>query len=1012
MRKYASAVVVFLFVCVLLTCAQTETGQIFGVVTDSSGAVLPGVKVTITSPALLQPIIATTSGDGSYQFPGIPIGMYSVQFDVTGYRSVLRENIRIEIGFNAQVSAQLNLATVIQSVEVSSAAPVIDTQSTTQSAELDLSRLQELPSARSMWNMAELTPGVTGATKDVGGATNGPQASFVVRGDDSTQVRWFMDGIDLEPAQGPAFWVNTNIIKETQITTGGADPSQQASGMTVNMVSKTGSDRLHGTAYYVIEDEALEANNLNPALLAAVSLPSASAGPPLQRFGDWGGEVGGPIKHGKLWFWGSWGEQTITVGDDKTYKTSASCLPVAANPSGFSWGTQRSCTNSDPVYLKHLDYKLSWSPFHNNTFTFENGYSVKDQAHFMFSTTHPTVPTTVNLSSPYNSHSIGPRFWDSGWPPIWKFDDQDVINDRWVLDVSFGHFVKDNTMAAQSEAIANTAVQFDQGTGGFQASNPQFSQAYQPMSILKVTSSYFLPGKLGGDHTIKIGYDYARYENIESQEAGGSAEEIFKESSASTPPFTTPFAVNFYRSGLFQAYLYTQSFWLQDTYTHKRFTLNLGFRFDHQYDTESPESIPASPYEGQLDINGNPFNFLPAFKYAGHGGVVAWNNIAPRLGVNYNLLGNGKTVLKASFSRYFDLRFAGELSDAFDTITTATANQGATLEYVEFPWNGAQANGLPLMSGVNTTKILQFGNPYQPANPTNPVSVNSVDPNIKNPNTYEFVAGFSQELAPGFGLDINFVYRKYVDIIWHQLNGISSANYVANTFTPAAGSCPTTVAPTLPTQCPSVTYFNPNIPTPAAFTITNEPDFYRNYKGLEISMRKVMSHNWMLDGGITIQSSRQYWTKPDSYQDPTNVAQENGAQNTTTNARWLTRLGGQYRLPWHGIAVSANNDFRQGYCNNLTESVNTRTNSAGTIAVYLAPPCTLRFKNLWDMDIRVDKTFSIHDRWQIEPAFDLYNAFNNNTILAQNVIENGSTANRISTVLGPRVARFGVLVKF
>ena len=123
------------------------------------------------------------------------------------------------------------------------------------------------------------------------------------------------------------------------------------------------------------------------------------------------------------------------------------------------------------------------------------------------------------------------------------------------------HFVKDNTMAAQSNAIAATAVKLDNSTGVFAASSPQISQAYQPMNTFKVTSNYNLPGKLGGNHTIKIGYDYARYENIESQEAGGGAEQIYNSGTAT--PFSVPLAVNFYRSGIFEAYMYS-SLWVQD----------------------------------------------------------------------------------------------------------------------------------------------------------------------------------------------------------------------------------------------------------------------------------------------------------------------------------------------------------------------------------------------------------------------------------------------------------------
>ena len=326
------------------------------------------------------------------------------------------------------------------------------------------------------------------------------------------------------------------------------------------------------------------------------------------------------------------------------------------------------------------------------------------------------------------------------------------------------------------------------------------------------------------------------------------------------------------------------------------------------------------------------------------------------VGATFDLFGTGKTVVKGAFGHYYDMRFSGELSDAYDTITTATSNQGATLSYVQYPWNGAAANGLPLMSGVSVIKpcatypatpctaagassIRQFGAPYNPAAPSTAVSLNSVDPHIKNPNSYEVVGGVSQELGPGIAVNVNYIYRRYVNLIWNQLNGISSSNYVPcqtsptaavpctitsptgtqTTFSVAATPCPTTVAPTLPAQCAPVTVYMPNITLPAGYTITNIPDYHRAYNGLELTVRKVMTKNWMMDGGFTIQSSRQYWTAADAYQDPTNIAQQNGAQYTlggagVTNAKWIGRLAGRYRLPWYGITVSAGDDFRQGYC--------------------------------------------------------------------------------------------------
>ena len=910
MKKYFVLLPVLL-ACAGLVYAQSQTGQIFGQVTDPTGSSVSGAKVTLSSPAMLQPIEVATSDAGTYQFPNIPIGTYAVKFELAGYRTVLHENIRIEIGFNAEINAQLKISSVEQTVEVSGSAPVVDVQSTTQDSHLDQERLQEVPSGRGQFNLVEVAPGVAGGSKDVGGATNGQQTRFVSRGADPEQARYYMDGVDLAPAGGGnGYWMDYDSIAEMEITQGGADASVMSAGMVVNMVSKSGSDSLHGSAHLFEEGQTFESNNMSQAMRVATSFPGSSPGNPLQHFADYGAEVGGPIKKGRLWFWGDYAQQTVTVGDDKTYKTIPECAPVAANELAYPWSTVRSCTHSDAITLKHIAYKIGWQPFHNNTFTFENRYDVKQQSAFRYSPQNPLLSSQVLTSAYDSSVSIGPRFWDAGWPALWRFDDQQIISDRWILDVSFSHFFKFTEMNTQTAALRNVQIQFEQSSSQFNKSY-FYSQQTQPYNDVKVASNYFLPGKLGGNNTIKVGYDYVRYESNTSQQAGGAAEAIFN--SGTAPAFTTPLAVNFYRLLSADTFLYHQSAYIVDTYTHKRLTLNLGVRWDRQTDSERPQSVPASIYEGQTTFTGTPFNFLPAVQYPGANDGVVWNNWGPRIGATYDITGRGKTVVKASYARYHDLRSAGELADTYDTV--GTVSPSSVQSFVQFPWTDLNHDGIVQMNEVNTTTVRSFGGQYNPANPTQTVSPNSVDPHIKAPQADEILAGVSQEIAPGFGVSVTYIYRKYTNFVWQQRNGISSSNYSPVTFAPPASSCPTTVAPTAPTQCSTVTYYVPNIAVPAAYTLTNQPDYYRTYHGIEVLLRKVMSKSWMLYGSFTYQGTRQYWSASDAYQDPTNIAQQNGAEfapvestgtgtiSIPTDARWISRFGGQYRLPRYGIAV-------------------------------------------------------------------------------------------------------------
>src|SRR6478752_21662 len=119
---------VALFATSALASAQSQTGEIFGKATDSSGAVLPGVTVTLSGPSLLQPLTAVTSETGSYQFPRIEIGTYAVKFELAGFKTVVNQGIRVTVGFSAAVNAQMPISTVQETITVTGESPIVDTK--------------------------------------------------------------------------------------------------------------------------------------------------------------------------------------------------------------------------------------------------------------------------------------------------------------------------------------------------------------------------------------------------------------------------------------------------------------------------------------------------------------------------------------------------------------------------------------------------------------------------------------------------------------------------------------------------------------------------------------------------------------------------------------------------------------------------------------------------------------------------------------------------------------------
>src|SRR3954463_4009159 len=247
-RRLGTLVCLALLLSALPAKAQVSTGEIFGKVTDSSSAVMPGVTVTLSGAALIQPLVAASSETGAYRFPRIPIGTYAVSFELTGFKKLVRSDIVIQAGFNAEVNAKLEISTVQETVTVSGQSPVVDTQSTSLSASFTKEQLEKIPNARDPWVIIEQTPGVMMSGANVGGNLSGQQTSFNAMGSGTNQ-QWNINGAvvsDIASGNSSPTYYDFDSFQEIQITTAGADASQQGAGVQVNFITRSGSNKFTG----------------------------------------------------------------------------------------------------------------------------------------------------------------------------------------------------------------------------------------------------------------------------------------------------------------------------------------------------------------------------------------------------------------------------------------------------------------------------------------------------------------------------------------------------------------------------------------------------------------------------------------------------------------------------------------------------------------------------------------------------------------------------------------------
>ena len=241
----------------------SSTGTIQGRVADSSGAVLPGVTVTATSPSMIGAQTQVTNENGSYRFPAVPPGVYAVSFEIPGFTGVKREGIEVSLGFTANVNAELKVATLQETVTVTGESPVIDTTATRVQQNFKLEQLNSIPNGRDMWALLAATPGVVMSRIDVGGNRAGTQTGYTAYGLNG-QVRTSVEGINTtEGTGGAGFYYDYGSFEEVFMGVAGQGAEAATPGVQSNFLGKSGSNRFAGEFYVDGYTNGFQGSNLS-----------------------------------------------------------------------------------------------------------------------------------------------------------------------------------------------------------------------------------------------------------------------------------------------------------------------------------------------------------------------------------------------------------------------------------------------------------------------------------------------------------------------------------------------------------------------------------------------------------------------------------------------------------------------------------------------------------------------------------------------------------------------------
>jgi len=611
------------------------TGSIVGTVRDTSGAVLPGVAITVSSQALMGPIRFSTSNDGTYLFAGLVPGDYTLTYSLQGFKASER-TVRVSLAFTATVDVALNLASQRAEVTVSGRGGVLDRHSAAVASTFDSRQLADLPSSRSLAGLVALTQAMSMPSIEVGGGIGLLAGSFSAYGK-NTSPRHTLEGIVVTGLFGSGFTPDYGAFAEVSVLTAAHGAEWPTAGIHTEMVTKSGGNRYTGTFYGAYENRAWQSMNVDAGQIARVA-PSGgglSAGQVNQvwSYHDANADAGGFVRKDRLWWYASIRDQ----------ETAARLVNFPVEPSR--------------TRLRNYSGKATYRPAPGHTFVAYGQRGQNDQPFRLdpsgVAGNELSTSTAINLSvgSTGNQHS-------SAW--VWKGEWNGALNNALLFNLRVGQFGNEQDFRSRS-----TAPRFEDIKTLVVSGGNRDSQSSALRNQLFGTANYFKDGWFGSHH-FKAGGEAIRFLTRDAwlNAFPGNVVHVLSGGAPSSVVRLSPS-----QSG---AGVWTYAGYVSDSWQlEDRLTLSLGLRVDHYR-----LFLPA---QAHMDASGSVQQF------AAVPNLIDWNTVVPRIAAVYDLTGTGTTLVKGSYARYRPAPNAG---------TASNANPNPPVWWTQYRWTDNNGSGV------------------------------------------------------------------------------------------------------------------------------------------------------------------------------------------------------------------------------------------------------------------------------------------------------------------------------
>jgi len=929
-----------------------EFGSVKGTVKDAEGNLLPGVTVTLTG-VKVGTRTDLTSERGNFRFLSLPVADdYGIRFELQGFKTIIREKQVVSYGRDNIYEIVMEQSAIEEEVTVVGQSPVIDTKRTQVGVNITEEMIMSLPTARNPWVLMSLVPGMLIAKEDVGGNEAGQQYSYSGHGSRGQDNTWNIDGANItdNSALGAApAYLNIPSYEEVQINYGNNDVKSQTGGVQLNMVTRRGGNAFSGMFYMDAEDAAWQSQNL-PKEMADWGYVS----PGVEKVYFYGANFGGPIVKDRAWFYGSYGIQDlqVTLLGGKTDKTW-----LAA---GYAKFNLQLTPSTRAEFFVEYDNKLKWN---------RNDY--------------------------YESTVLAPEtYWNQDGPGyIWKGEIDQTFGDLYLnfkaiyLDMAFYLHPLEQAAGKPLTTYYDPVYRVDGAMDDYGTSRANVNLVF--------TGNYFAENVLGADHEFKFGVDYlvTTVTSFDFYEGNVTRTYYGKDDFFPTGDY---WEVDIRRDVQYNANARRLSFFVQDTATFGRLSVNLGLRYDNETSMIKDQKVPACPFIP---------NLLPGLEIQQLDPGKSWNVLSPRISFIYDLFGNGKDVLKLSLARYGSQEgfgMAGRLNPmGWGGIGAYWQDLNGDMVTDANELFGLDADG-NLTSDLNPDTILwSWG--VNVDNPTDITPFNKINPDYNSPLLDEISASYERELFADFRASLEFYYKKahqgIRDMGMNQDGELdSSSNY------PLSGNEPITGYPVYGRVDDYDFWY---------YFRTNFSKRHTKYYAGQLVLLKRLSNRWMMDASVTYSDWTEYYEN--EFIDPQNVEYYDGAANSSMNARWQLKLSGLYQFPF-GINFSTVFRAREGYVRGTY--ANASRPGIGTRGIYGNPDGggkygDIRMPTFYEIDLRLEKAFQISEKSRVVISADSFNAFNYAHVLSrQDYIGRAGTPNeqfgRALRILNPRVFRFGI----